>query len=377
MLVAKVKSATADDVSYQEITAMLTSSSFSDAQPSPHIDQTTDHDPVSTAPHASAADLPASVSPDANPTVVSAATPSASSEVDTEADTEADSPVLKLPSISHLSVLSVSNQKPAATLPESDEDLFARMTALKDSANQPTATAETLDALNDRLSALKGPKPSPADLQELHKRLDTLKGRDKEAPSLAELEGRLAKLKGSSALPKGKPSMLKGKSEWQTVPDFDPDVELNEDQLEVLANMSEHGSSNVDGQGFFIDPTSQSTNAPEQQPHIAAASSSYGAGPDVRQVLQGLESEDELTEQQLLALASMRPKAAADVPAWAAALGLSAEDLHHDSDADEQASQQQPEPKQGVQKARPLRRQRTQPSATSKHRQWSGHNQHS
>ena len=216
---------------------------------------------------------------------------------------------------------------------------------------------ESLDALNDRLSALKGPKAGPADMQNLEHRLDILKGRNKEPPSWLELDGRLAKLKGSSGTQKGKLAALDGRLEGELLPDFDPDVELNEQQLEALANMSDHDPDTVDADqdDFAAEASTSSTDdatAGQHQPVKSGASLKSGAGhqtaagrfvsgrPDVSQVVLDMEAEEELSHEQLLALANMGPSsAAAAAPAWAAALGLSAQDLWHDSGAASSAEQ--------------------------------------
>ena len=220
---------------------------------------------------------------------------------------------------------------------ETTEDLFARFTALKAST---AASAEDLNNLTDRLAALKGPSVTAAELQDLQSRLEDLKGGKNTVP-LYELDGRLAKLKGISPALNGQLSQLKGRSERQLIPDFDPDVELNQEQLEALASVDDSYAENSP----FEKCLSESPDQHQQPPikptpaNVTAASST-----DLRQVLQDFDPEDEdcISEQQLRALASMpttgtagTPQSSKGVPQWAAALGLSARDLQHGSEPEE------------------------------------------
>ena len=81
----------------------------------------------------------------------------------------------------------------------------------------------------------------------------------------------------------------------------------------------------------------------QQQPPIkpTPANATAASATDLRQVLQGFDPEDEdcLNEQQLRVLASMpttgvagTPQISKGIPQWAAALGLSAQDLQHGSE---------------------------------------------
>ena len=261
------------------------------------------------------------------------------SSVPSDSDMGGDQAELGLPSVSNLSVLFCGSQKPPVSLPESDGALFARLAALKDNARPPTAPAESLDALNLRLTALKGPKAAPADLQDLQNRLETLKGHDKGLPSMSELEGRLAMLKGSSAPSEHKLASLEGNPERQLL-DFDPDVELNDEQLEALANMSDP-TSNPDADHDILIGSISPLAEPHKQWAQLVGCSSFGdkeaSGPSSARpdLSQALDSEEELSDEQLQALACMGTSHAAAVPAWAAALGVCAEDLRHDSDSDE------------------------------------------
>ena len=243
---------------------------------------------------------------------------------------------LDLPSAPQSPVLPESSHKPSAVIPDTEEVLFARLTALKSSADTLTGPAASLDALIDRLSALKGPKAVPADMHDLHSRLDILKGRDKVPPSLLELEGRFAKLRGSLDPPKGK--LVPGNA----VLDYDPVVELNEQQLEALANMSDHDAMRDDlADDSPISPCNDCAHKLHVPSVMSRAAQQTAAGipvhatSDSTQMIQDSAAEEELSHEQLLALANMPSSSTAAVPAWAAALGLSAEDLHHDSDADE------------------------------------------
>ena len=221
---------------------------------------------------------------------------------------------------------------------ETEEDLLARFSALKAS---PTAPAEDLNSLTDRLVALKGPKVTAAELQDLQSRLEDLKGSKNTVP-LSELEGRLAKLKGTSPSPIGQPSQLKSRSAQQLIPDFDPDVELNQEQIfEALASVSDSHAENGPSEKCLRETTHE-----QQQPHIKPTPANVAAASptDLRQALQDFDPEDEdsISEQQLRALASMptigaagTPQSSKGVPQWAAALGLSAQDLQHGSKLDE------------------------------------------
>ncbi len=257
-------------------------------------------------------------------------------------DSDADLADLDLPTAPTFPVLPESSQKPSAAVPDTEEALFARLTALKSRADTLTGPAASLDALNDRLSALKGPKAAPADMHDLHSRLDVLKGRDKVPPSLLELEGRFAKLRGSLDPPKGK--LVPGNA----VPDFDPVVELNEQQLEALANMSDHDPNTTDAMSdeladdSSMSPCNDFTHKLHVPSVMSKAAQQTAAGIPVHATLESTQmivqdsvEEEELSHEQLLALANMPSSSTAAVPAWAAALGLSAQDLHHDDDAGE------------------------------------------
>ena len=219
---------------------------------------------------------------------------------------------------------------------ETEEDLLARYTALKASTAAP---AEDLNTLTDRLVALKGPKVTAAELQDLQSRFEGLKG-PKSTVLLSELEGRLAKLKGTSPAPIGQLSQLERKSDRQLIPDFDPDVELNQEQLEALASVGDSYAENSSFEKYLRESTEQ------QQPPVEPAPGNVAAATpmDLQQVLQDFDPEDEdyISEQQLRALASMPSKGAAGtpqcsegVPPWAAALGLSAQDLQHVSEPED------------------------------------------
>lgn len=222
--------------------------------------------------------------------------------------------------------------------PETQDDLFARLNALKASTASP---AQNLSTLTDRLAALKGPKVTAAELQDLQSRLEHLKGSKNTVP-LSELEGRLAKLKGTCPTPTCQPSQLKGTPQGHPIPDFDPDVEMNQEQLEALAGMDDSCAENT----LFDECLLASTHLQEQPPASAPSikpthDATAVANPtDLQQVLQDFDPEDEscLSEQQLRALASMPTTGATDapqesegVPQWAAALGLSAQDLNNSS----------------------------------------------
>lgn len=306
-----------------------------------------------------------------------------------QGDAQDETAAIELPSTADLPSLaktsqSVSNSDHAT---ESEEELFARLTALKDQAPQKNSRADTASTLDDRFDALKGAKPAIPDLADLHKRLDTLRGRDQQLPSMPELEGRFAKLQALSAKRKGMSHMT---LDGQAVPDFDPDVELNQQQLEALANLSHaRGSPDASNDLYseenlsnFLTATASlradldkqlQQNAQEHQQnqpqkerrgqqrqpnsaclpprhesyHEASASDDGETGtptaarPDPKQVLQSLDSQDDLSEQQLQALANIGDSTDA-VPAWAAAVGLSAQDLGSVNGAGETAQQIQP-----------------------------------
>ena len=223
---------------------------------------------------------------------------------------------------------------------ETEEDLLARFTALKASTAAP---AEDLNTLTDRLAALKGPKVTAAELQDLLSRLENLKGPKNTVP-LSELEGRLAKLKGTSPAPFGQPSQLKSRSERQLIPDFDPDVELNQEQLQALASA---GDSYAEGSPY--EKRLSDSTVHQQQPLIkpTPANATAASATDLRQVLQEFDPEDEdcLSEQQLRVLASMpttgvagTPKSSEGIPQWAAALGPSAQDLQYGTEGSQSDS---------------------------------------
>lgn len=342
---------------------MLISHSFSDLQHPVQDDNTSEQlDPAT-----------ASAAP-AWPQSVVSTSGSPAPDVDTgltswqQAHSDADLAHLDLPSAPQFPVLPESSQKPSSVGPNTEEALFARLTALKSSADTLPVPAASLDALNDRLSALKGSKTVPPDMHDLESRLDVLKGRDKVPPSLLELEGRLAKLRGSLDPPEGHPP--KGKLvPGNAVPDYDPVVELNEQQLEVLANMSDHDSNTTDAMSDKsladspFSPCADSTleyhgNSSTSVMSKAAQQTATGMlvheTSDFIQMMQ--DSEAELSQEQLLALANMPSSSTAAVPAWAAALGLSAQDLRRDIDADEvtemelatrQGAQQSPQGRTG------------------------------
>ena len=315
---------------------MLTSHSFSDLQhPEPDNNISEQLDP------AKASAVPAKPQPVASTSASSAA------DIDTghtflpQPHADASPADLDLPSAPQFPVLPASSQKPSAAVPDTEEALFARLTALKSRADTLTGPAVSLDALNDRLSALKGPKAVPADMHDLHSRLDILKGRDKVPPSLPELEGRFAKLRGILDPSKGK--LVPGNA----VLGYDPVVELNEQQLEALANMSDHDANTTDAMrddladDSPISPCNDCAHKLRVPSVMSRAAQQTAAGipvhatSDSTQMIQDSAAEEELSHKQLLALANMPSSSTAAVPAWAAALGLSAQDLHHDSDADE------------------------------------------
>ncbi len=312
---------------------MLTSHSFSDLQV-PDDNTSEQLDPAKAS----------AVS--AKPHSIASTSASPAADIDTghtflpQPHADASPADLDLPSAPQFPVLPESSQKPSAAVPDTEEALFARLTALKSSADTLTGPAASLDALNDRLSALKGPKAVPADMRDLHSRLDILKGRDKVAPSLSELEGRFAKLRGSLDTPMGK--LVPGSA----VLDYDPVVELNEQQLEALANMSDHDANTTDAMSDDLAdarPISSSNDLTHKlcvSSVMSKAAQQTAVGilfhetSDSTQMMQD-SADEELSHEQLLAFANMPSSSTAAVPAWAAALGLSAQDLHHDSDADE------------------------------------------
>lgn len=243
------------------------------------------------------------------------------------------------PSVPASSATSGSISKPAAAATETEEDLFARLTALK--AN-PAAPAEDMATLTDRLAALKGSKVSAAELLDLQSRLEDLKGGKNSVP-LSELEGRLAKLKGTSHAPTGRLAQVHGQICGELIPDFDPDVELNQEQLEALASMGDSyaenapletclAESNVQAKARQKSVQSHPMPTSKSKPHVSSVTNSS----EVRHLLQEFESEGDegISDQQLKALASMQARDAAGVPQWAAALGLSAHDLHAGSEPD-------------------------------------------
>jgi len=319
---------------------MLTSQSFSHLQ-HPLQDDNTSEQLASDPAMASA------VAAKLQPIASTSASPAA--DVDTghtfwpQAHLDANSADLDLPGAPQFPVLPESSQKPSAAFPDTEEALFARLTALKSSADALTGPAGSLDALNDRLSALKGPKAVPADMHDLQSRLDILKGRDKIYPSLSELEGRFAKLRGSLDPPKGK--LVPGNA----VPDYDPAVDLNEQQLEALANMSDHDRNTADAMSDDLAADSPISPCADFTHKLCANSSTSVMSKAAQQTAAGIHvhettdstqmmqdsAAEELSHEQLLALANMPSSSTAALPAWAAALGLSAQDLHRDSDADE------------------------------------------
>lgn len=226
--------------------------------------------------------------------------------------------------------------KPVAADTETEEGLFARLTALKAS---PAVPAVDMATLTGRLAALKGPKVSAAELPDLYSRLEELKGGKNTVP-LSQLEDRLAKLKGTS-------HASTGRTEGLLIPDFDSDVELNQDQLEALASMGEGYAENTPFETCLAECTVQAeahrsaehpypwVSMPISKPNAGCAS---GAGSsELQQVLQDFDpkGDDGISEQQLRALASMQALGAAGVPNWAAALGLSTQDLQHGNEPDE------------------------------------------
>ena len=262
--------------------------------------------------------------------------PEAAAEAETGQAQTAD--ILDLPSVPDSNTAAASSTVIAATVSETEEKLFARLTALQAKAAVPV---EDMNALTDRLAALKAPKVSAAELQDLHNRLEALKGR-KDPIKMSELEGRLAKLKGSLPAPAGQLNQHKAKADCQLIPDFDPDVELNEEQLEALASMGNSIADNNALEGCLTDSILQryqqqqqdqtAGHLPQSSQHIDTAKAKLS---NLAQVLQGFDPEEEdcITEQQLQALATMQTRGKNDIPQWAAALGLSAEDFHHDSHA--------------------------------------------
>ena len=257
----------------------------------------------------------------------------------TETDSHTDTGLpLDLPSVPAISGTPARTNKTAAAATETEEDLFARLAVLKASTAAP---AEDMDTVKDRLAALKGPKISAAELQDLQSRLQDLKG-GKNTVSLSELEGRLAQLKGTSSAASGQLGPLEGRPEGELIPDFDPNVDLNQEQLEALANMGDSYADNIPFDKCLAESTQQSQK--QQQPPAAMPTSkpkpNIVAGidsTDLRQVLQDFDPEDKscISEQQLKAFASMQTRGTTGVPQWAAALGLTAQDLHHDSELEE------------------------------------------
>ncbi len=322
---------------------MLTSHSFADLQHQVQDENTSEQlDPaMASAVPAMASAVPAKPQPGASTSASPAADMDTGHTFSPQPHSDASSADLDLPSAPQFPVLPESSQKPSAAVPDTEEALFARLTALKSSADTLTGPAVSVDALNDRLSALKGPKAVPADMHDLQSRLDVLKGRDKVPPSLLELEGRLAKLRGSLGPPKGK--LAPGNA----VPDYDPVVELNEQQLEALANMSDHDANTTDAMSDDLaddspmSPCNDFTHNVRVPSVMSRAAQQTAAGipvhatSDSAQMIPNSAAEEELSHEQLLALANMPSSSTAAVPAWAAALGLSAQDLHHDSNADE------------------------------------------
>ncbi|DBA90127.1 hypothetical protein WJX77_007927 [Trebouxia sp. C0004] len=326
-----------DDLPYGAITAMLTSHSFSDLQHPVQDDNRSEQvDP------ATASAVPTKPQPVASISASPAAGMNTGHTFWAQAHSDANLAGLDLPSAPQFPVLPKSSQKPSTAVPDTEEALFARLTALKSSSE--TCPAVSLDVLNDRLSALKGPKAAPADMHDLESRLDILKGRDKISPSLLELESRLSKLRGSLGPPKGKP--VPGNA----VPDYDPVVELNEQQLDALASMSDHHPNITDAMSDELAADSpfspcadftlehhanSSTFVMSKAAQQTAASTSVPETSDSIQMMQDSAAEAELSHEQLLALANMPFSSTAAIPAWTAGLGLSARDLRHDSVADE------------------------------------------
>lgn len=258
----------------------------------------------------------------------------------TETDTIYTEPsALDLPSVPARDATAASINTTDNGRPETQDDLFARLHALKASTAAP---AQNLDTLTDRLADLKGPKVTAAELKDLQSRLEHLKGGKNTVP-LAELEGRLAKLKGTCPTPTCQLGQLKGRPQGHLIPDFDPDVEVNQEQLEALASMGDSYADNIRFDKCLLASTHQQEQPPTDVPGTKPSPDATAAvnPTDLRQLLQDFDLEDEgcLSEQQLRALASMPTTGAADapqgsegVPQWAAALGLSAQDLNDSSE---------------------------------------------
>jgi len=248
------------------------------------------------------------------------------------------------PSVPASSATPTSTSEPVPAATETEDDLFARLIALR---NNPAAPAEDMATLTNRLAALKGPKVSTAELPGLQSRLEELKGGKNTVP-LSELEGRLAKLKGTSRAPAGQLAQVTGRIGGELIPDFDPDVELNQDQLETLASMDDSyaekapfetclAERNVHTKALASSQQPKLISTSKPKTRLAPGSNSSG----LRHRLQDFdpEGDDGISEQQLRALASMQATNTAGVPQWAAALGLSAQDLHSDSDEPDECSQ--------------------------------------
>lgn len=257
----------------------------------------------------------------------------------TETDTTYTEPsALDLPSVPARNATAASIKTTDNARAETQDDLFARLHALKASA----APAQSLSTLTDRHAALKGPKVTAAELQDLQSRLEHLKGGKNTVP-LSELEGRLAKLKGTCPTPTCQLGQLKGRPHGHLIPDFDPDVEMNQEQLEALASMGDSCAENTPFDQRLLASTHQQEQPPADVPTTEPTPDATAvANPIVlQQGLQDFDPEDEgcLTEQQLRALASMPTTGTADapqeseaVPGWAAALGLSAKELKSSSE---------------------------------------------
>lgn len=309
----------ADDMSYSAITAMLGSDDQLDSLPDNCLDD-------GLHPAACQQQPPDAVSAHANTLGV---------KTEGSAFTDhAETCALDLPSVPPSSALPARINATQTGCAETEEDLFARFTALKASTAAPV---EDLNHLTDRLAVLKGPKVTAAELQDLESRLEVLTGGKNTVP-LSELEGRLAKLKSTLPASIGQLGQLKGRSERQLISDFDPDIELNQEQLEALASLGDSYAENSPFEQCLIESTD-----PQKQPPIKPTPANVAAASpsDLRQVLQnfGLEDEDCISEQQLRALASLpttgaagTPQSCEGVPQWAAALGMSAQDLQHGSD---------------------------------------------
>ena len=321
-----------DEMSYQAITAMLGSSEHSDS----HLDNALDASKLNTtASRQQSAEAPNHSAITQNDTPEGALSlPEAATEAGTGQGQTSD--ILNLPSVPDSNTAAASSHLKAAPVPDTEEALFARLTALKAKAAVPV---ENMNALTDRLAALKGPKVTAAELQDMHIRLEVLKG-SKEPVSMSELESRLAKLKGSSPAPVGQLNQQKGTADCQLIPDFDPDVELNEEQLEALASTDNNIADNAAFQGRLTDSImhlhqqQQQDQSAGHMPHSSVLIDAAKAkSSDLAQVLHDFDPEEEdcITEQQLQALTSMQTRGSIGVPQWAAALGLSAEDLQHNS----------------------------------------------